>query len=168
MTADRAVTLNVGPEFIAWFGKTTEEVVMAVRRPGGRFLVAGKSFYPPGTLRLLSGGVEPGESPLEALRRELREETGFCADGAELLGTIRYRIVHAEGERSFASHVFLVPEQTSVPRPTQPGEDLTDFQDAGPDELEDIAKRLRSMPDDWADWGGFRAEAVEYIAESLD
>ena len=49
MTIDRSVTLSVGSEFIAWFGKTPEEVVMAIRRPGGKFLVAGKSYYPPGT-----------------------------------------------------------------------------------------------------------------------
>ena len=163
MTTDRSVTLSVGSEFIAWCGKTTEEVVMAIRRPGGKFLVAGKSFYPLGTLRLLSGGVEPGESPREALRRELREETGFRDDGAELLGTIRYRIEYAQGVTSFTSHVFLVPEQTSVPCPAEPGEELTNFQDAGLDELKEIAALLRSMTGKWADWGRFRAEAINSL-----
>ena len=174
MNKTKVVRLRVGSEFLEYMRRTiaekgcAEEVVMAVRGPGGKFLVAGKSFYPPGTLRLLSGGVEPGESPREALQRELREETGFCAEGAELLGTIRYRIEYAQGVTSFTSHVFLVPEQTGVPRPSDENEQLTDFQDVGLDELKEIAARLRSLPDKWADWGKFRAEAVEYIAESLD
>lgn len=40
------------------------------------------------TLELPSGHVDPGETPEEAARRELREETGFTADDLELLGTL--------------------------------------------------------------------------------
>jgi ADP-ribose pyrophosphatase len=40
------------------------------------------------TLELPSGHVEPNETPEQAARRELLEETGFRADYWELLGTL--------------------------------------------------------------------------------
>jgi ADP-ribose diphosphatase len=40
------------------------------------------------TLELPSGHVDPGESPEEAVRRELAEETGYRAGTVELLGVL--------------------------------------------------------------------------------
>src|SRR3954452_17483176 len=39
------------------------------------------------------GGVDPGESDLEAAVRELREETGLVVDAAELVGPLLTRLV---------------------------------------------------------------------------
>ncbi|MFD4190544.1 MULTISPECIES: NUDIX domain-containing protein [Amycolatopsis] len=48
-----------------------------------RILLCRMRIAPPGTAVWITpgGGVEDGESPLEALRRELLEETGFVLDG---------------------------------------------------------------------------------------
>ncbi|TBR21204.1 16S rRNA (cytosine(1402)-N(4))-methyltransferase, partial [bacterium] len=77
-------------------------VLLARRGPGKRH--AGQWEFP-------GGRVEPGETPAEALRRELREELGLEAEvGAEL---IRTRHVYDYGEIELVA--FLVPKFTGTP-----------------------------------------------------
>ena len=174
MSKEKLVTLRVGSGFLTDFRQRIEnasgrfeEVVMVVRRPGGKLLVAGKTFYPPGTLRLLTGKIGPGESPWEAFERELREETGFATEGSDLLGTVRHRLTDSRDEVIFLSHVFVTPNREGAPRPADAGELLTGFRDVRPDELRSIADQLRGLPKSWKDWGRFRAEVVVFVVESL-
>lgn len=54
-----------------------EEVMIVVYRPGPEFLVALRSPERHGYWNLVAGGVEPGEAPQAAARRELAEESGL-------------------------------------------------------------------------------------------
>jgi ADP-ribose pyrophosphatase len=67
---------------------TTEYAAVLAITPSGRIPLV-RQFRPAVESRLLelpSGGVDPGESPEEATRRELLEETGCRAEELELLG----------------------------------------------------------------------------------
>jgi ADP-ribose pyrophosphatase len=64
-------------------------VIVAVTQPGDLLMV--RQFRPSvaaSTLELPAGHVDPGETPEEAARKELAEETGHEADTFELIATL--------------------------------------------------------------------------------
>lgn len=87
----------------------------AIREPAGTVVWAA-----PG------GGVEPGENPLAALRRELREEIGLAVD-ADPPHVWHQRVVatgHAAGYDGVVNDYFLVRTTSFRPRGTMSGEEL--------------------------------------------
>jgi putative (di)nucleoside polyphosphate hydrolase len=60
-------------------------VVLVVRRDDGRVLAFERADQP-GQWQLPQGGLEPGESPVDAAWRELGEETGLGPADVELVG----------------------------------------------------------------------------------
>jgi 8-oxo-dGTP diphosphatase len=74
------------------------ERILVARRREGQHLA--------GTWEFPGGRVEPGESPEDAARRELTEETGLVAGTLEPLVVV----VHDYVERSLRLHVFLARE----------------------------------------------------------
>ena len=77
--------------------KVTEVAAAVIERPDGLFLLAcrpeGKPY--PGYWEFPGGKIEPGESPREALVRELREELGIETREAWPWITRRYEYTHA-------------------------------------------------------------------------
>ena len=57
----------------------SEEVLIVVYRPGPELLVALRSPERHGYWYPLAGGVEEGETPFDAARRELAEESGLTS-----------------------------------------------------------------------------------------
>ena len=66
------------------------------RRPGayailpmGKRLLLTHQSAPEPEFQLPGGGIDPGESPVQALHREVLEETGWCITGARRLGVFK-------------------------------------------------------------------------------
>ncbi len=148
------------------------EVCMVIRRPSGRLLTMKKTFYPAGAYRLLTGGIEPGESILAALHREIQEETGLTTTLIRFLGAIVYRL---ESHPRFATFAFLLEETGGVLHTNDPEEQLEAFQEIEIDTLPLIIERLGKLGHHygpeiesyWDDWGRFRAVVHRLVWECL-
>lgn len=96
--------------------------ILLSRRPAGKAR-AGLWEFP-------GGKVRPGESPQEALRRELREELGIEVEVQEELG----RVVHAYPEIT-VELVLLRVKGEGTPRPLE-GQEMAWFSE---EEIEDLS-----------------------------
>ncbi|MCS6786444.1 MAG: Nudix family hydrolase [Thiobacillaceae bacterium] len=92
-----------------------------VERPDGAFLMArrpaGKAYA--GWWEFPGGKLEPGESPHQALVRELQEELGLTVECAHPWLTLDHDYAHARVRLNF----FRVPGWRGTPRPHE-GQDL--------------------------------------------
>ena len=96
--------------------------------PTGVLLTARKTFYLPGLYRLLTGGVEPGERIVDALLREVDEETGLTVSIGSFLAIVAY---HAEGPAHAAprayTFAFLLEEHGGTLAPRDLEEQLAGY-----------------------------------------
>jgi 8-oxo-dGTP pyrophosphatase MutT (NUDIX family) len=72
------------------------------------------------SLEIPTGGSEQDETPLDAAKRELTEETGFTAKAWTALGTID----NSNGSTTDISHMFLATDLTAGPSVPQGDEQL--------------------------------------------
>lgn len=143
------------------------EVVFAMPRPGHRVLVHTKRFYPPGTYRLLSGGIGMGEAVETAAAREILEETSLDAALARFLGIVEYEFMGGDTHAEFVSYVFLTTKTTGMPRVLDVREQIADFQEVSWIELGQVADRLENLPDNWHDWGTLRAIPHRLVIQAI-
>jgi len=74
---------------------------------------------------LPGGGVDPGESMVSALQRELKEEGGFSVEGLRLQAVCES--IHPKGERHIVHVVFKGEKLIGVPHSTGLDERVADI-----------------------------------------
>ena len=89
-----------------------DAVCALITLEGGRYLVQLRDDVPeifyPGHWGLFGGAIEPGEQPMEALYRELREETGLTPDEVTYFTCFDIDLM-AFGQKKITRLVYEVP-----------------------------------------------------------
>jgi 8-oxo-dGTP pyrophosphatase MutT (NUDIX family) len=147
--------------------KRSAEVVLALRRLNGLFLVHTKAFYPPGTYRLLSGGIKAGEDLEVAVRREAFEETGLAIAIERFLAIAHYRFAFQGQESPFTSYLLLVAEMSGALQCNDRDEAISGYAEVTLDQVNALADDLEALSADWRDWGRFRAIGHRLVVEAL-
>jgi 8-oxo-dGTP pyrophosphatase MutT (NUDIX family) len=89
------IQANRSIELIARGVLINRDRVLLVRKKNGAY-----SFLP-------GGHIEPGESAVEALAREIREETGFCGPVGSFLGVVEHAWRDEHGSHQEINLIFL-------------------------------------------------------------
>jgi ADP-ribose pyrophosphatase YjhB (NUDIX family) len=143
------------------------EVALFIQRPSSNVILHTKEFYPEGTYRIPTGGIERGEDVVTAVHREAHEETGLTVSIERCLGVLEYEFRHREKVMPFVSYVFLLRENSGQLHPQDEGERITSFREVPLAELEAVAQNLRAIEADWRDWGHYRAIVHSFVAKVL-
>ncbi len=141
------------------------EIVAAIIRPNGKLILITKAFYPEGTYRLPSGGIEAGESIEDALHREVYEETSLEVEVIEYVAIVKYT---AETfPHQFTSHVFLLKEIGGNLACVDQEEQISGYKEIDFEELADVITQLENIEGELSEWGLFRAIPHKAVLSAL-
>ena len=146
-------------------GGRRSEVAMAIRRPTGGILLQTKTFYPPATYRLPTGGIKEGEDLEHALFREVEEESNLHVEVEQAIAVIEHTL--PEGRAAFRTYLFLLRETGGILRVNDPGEQISGWQERDLEGLRSAIAHLRGLEGTWERWGRFRAVALDVLVHAL-
>ena len=152
---------------VAKTGQRDGEVVLFLRRCDGTLLLHTKDFYPPGAMRVPSGGIKPGEPVLAAVRREVAEETGLTVAIDCLLALVEFTIRIGEVSIEYPSYSFLLREVGGELKTADADEHIAGFAQVALEDLGRVAGALEGLTGEWCEWGGFRALPHRLAAQAL-
>jgi NAD+ diphosphatase len=128
------------PECRALHFPRTDPVVIMLAIRGERALLGRNRRRPGGRFSCLAGFVEPGETPEEAVRREVREEAGVCC------GRVRYLAAQPWPFPSSLMIGFLTEALTE--EITVDAEELAEARWFSRDEIREMVARAATGSDD--------------------
>jgi ADP-ribose pyrophosphatase YjhB (NUDIX family) len=143
------------------------EVVFAIEDQSGQLWVHTKANYPPNLFRLPTGGVHWDELVVDALLREVKEETSLPVEIVRFLGIIEYQFWYRTLVAPFASYIFHL-RSTCADCPTlQMDEPISEFRTVLPQQMRQMSNELRSLVGERRAWGEWRAYAHDMVYDTL-
>lgn len=129
---------------------------------GNLILGSKKDFYPANIDRMLGGGMEEGEEPITAAKREIEEETALNIpiDFYSLLGSVKTKAHTSEG--SMEMETWICHLKFSESMNICPSDDISDIKVYTPDQYRTLIERMRNLSGEfktekfsflWLDWG---------------
>lgn len=143
------------------------EIALCVTNEADHILLHTKPFYPDKTFRIPTGGIHSKETVIDALVRELHEETGFSPLSFQQLALLLYVFRHGDESIPFVSYIFSVTVSDGEPAPHDESEEISGFLWIESSKLENVITSLQNLPEGkWHEWGLMRA-APHHIIHSL-
>jgi len=142
------------------------EVVFAIQGPGEQIWLHTKHQYEQPTYRLPSGGIDLDESVVDAMLREVDEETSLTVEITRFIGLIEYTFHKDDAVAHFASYLFLLKNKSSYP-PRADDNEVAEFRSILPSQLPQISANLRNIMGERRYWGHWRALPHDVLHQSL-
>ena len=142
------------------------EVIFAIQDTEERIWLHAKRHYPAHIFRLPSGGLNWDEPVIDALYREVAEETSLDVTVERFIGVVQYRFIAGERVATFASYVFHLKSDGSHPV-SDPSEEISEFRPVLCSQIAQTAADLRNLIGDRKGWGQWRALAHDLVYEHL-
>lgn len=140
------------------------EIAVCLRRANGYYLLHTKDLYP-GFYRLPTGGIFWHEGVIDALHREVHEETGLTLHNLRFLAVIGYEMRLHEHLVPFVTYLWYGEEAGGTL--AADGVEVAGFSELPLSSFAWIAQRLRDIPPPREAWGAWRAIAHEVAQELL-
>ncbi len=122
-----------------YYGETNGNVIIVPILDDGRLLLVRQYRYldDKNSVEFPGGGINAGESPVDAANREFMEETGYKTDNLIKIGTFE----PCAGLFKDMAHVFIANELTQVQEPKSEGMENTEVILRRMDEFENMIKQ---------------------------
>ncbi|MCB2200070.1 NUDIX domain-containing protein [bacterium] len=168
LDSDAPVTRLPGTHFPPLSKSTRKgEVVFLLRLPDGRYFLQTKVRYSNDTYRIPGGGVDAGERSIDAIHREVWEETGYKQ--ARPLPVARLTFTGPDGTPcDWYSDLYLVDLPKGFePQPVDESEGISGWVAVHPSEMQPWIDRLENLEGDLNSWGYFRAVPMRYLVRRV-
>ncbi|MBD3250320.1 MAG: NUDIX domain-containing protein [Candidatus Pacebacteria bacterium] len=128
-----------------------EHVLLVVQDYQDNFILGGKpNFYPENIYRFVGGGVEVGETPLQAAIREAEEELDLKLGQTQLEPLVQVKTIASCRDQEYQNSTTLYYLDLELGMTLKPGGDITFLKTMTRSELDQLCQRFDCLSaSDW-------------------
>lgn len=152
--------------------KRSHTVLVALFNQKNYLVLARKQAYPPGIYRLFGGGVDPAETPEQAIDRELMEETGLSTKTYHQQ-TFTFKLLESSTQYQYLYTIDLYYASLAKHTITV-SDDVDDYKSFTPLETQQLLKLYHALSSTlvsprpnqtfcWHDWGIVFSIPLKYV-----